>query len=106
MHFLHTGDYQTLRSHDLSLTQRHIKEHKRAISIYVVAGKYGLKELQALAITKISYIESELSTEDILKHIKAAFSKISEDDEWLASYLEDTIKKTFVFAGASDAAPF
>ncbi|OJD31053.1 swi snf family dna-dependent atpase ris1 [Diplodia corticola] len=95
VHFLHTGKYETLRSGEASLVARDIREHQRALNLYVTASKYGLRELQILAMEKIRSIKPGVPAGDILEHLEAVMSDTSDEDEFLEAYLTDTLKKTF-----------
>lgn len=106
VHFLHTGRYETLWSGETDFVAKNIREHKRAISLYVSGGKYGLKNLQSLAVERISLIDQDVPVGDVLEHIEAAFSKISDSDEWLTAYLNDVLKKTFTaYSSTSEVTP-
>lgn len=85
---------------------RNIRENKRALSLYVTGGKYELQKLQFLATERMCAIDSDVPVGYILKHIEAAFSEVCDSDEWLATYLVKTLRRTFLaYANTPDPTP-
>ncbi len=93
VHYLHTGHYQTLKSHLVLPSKRTLIEHHRALHAYLAAKEYSLPGLESLARQQVEALNATLPVSDALANVALAFERLGDDDEWLAGYLHRLLVK-------------
>lgn len=92
VHFLYTGEYQTLSP--LAVLDDAI-EYKRSIRIYYVARGYELDDLVSHAKSKMRELEEGLSIFSILDIAVEVLPKLLPDETWFFEYIHDIILEAF-----------
>ncbi|KAF3034764.1 hypothetical protein E8E11_004986 [Didymella keratinophila] len=108
VHFLHTGQYQTLRNNEEETTPDYSKaDFKKAIAAFIAAKKYGLTALQEVAKEQISECAESISVIQIAHGVgKDTLAALQEDAGWLQDLVLRKIEQTFkendeIFSSAS-----
>lgn len=98
VHFLYTGQYQTLPSDEEQPCHSHGRvDFKKAISAFIAAKKYGLTSLQELARNKIFQCAEDISIVQAAHGIgKDVLSTMQEDASWLQTLVIQKAEKAFV----------
>ncbi|KAH1847512.1 hypothetical protein KXX55_001249 [Aspergillus fumigatus] len=94
MHYLYTGDYQTVKPSSISELRKRAMEYARSVFAYRAAVKYGLDGLAEHAKRYIEIFDKEVSINDIISLGRKAFPRISEEP-WFSEYLTDRITASF-----------
>lgn len=92
VHFLYTGEYQTLSP--LAVLDNAI-EYKRSIRIYFVARGYELDDLVSHAKSKMRELEEGLSIFSILDIAVEMLPKLLPDETWFFEYIHNIILEAF-----------
>lgn len=103
VHYLYTGDYQTLKPQIIpsktpdelnnpSATSKEpeahgLREYRRSVRLYCVAQTYGLEGLESLSIYHIENPQDEISIWNILDIAGEAYRTLPDDEEWFTEYL-------------------
>lgn len=73
MHYLYTGDYQTVKPSSISELRKRAMEYARSVFAYRAAVKYGLDGLAEHAKRYIEIFDKEVSINDIISLGRKAF---------------------------------
>ncbi|RAQ61123.1 hypothetical protein AFCA_011773 [Aspergillus flavus] len=95
VHYLYTGEYETLRDGpDPSIPRRTI-EYRRSAFAYLAARKYGLGGLETHAKHYIEVFDRDVSTPDILRIARSIYSKLPRDETWFQDYIRVKMEDEF-----------
>lgn len=108
MHYLYTGNYQTLKlptitskapddAKDPTATimtpEAHsLLEYSRSVRLYCVARTYGLDGLGDLSITHIENSQDGISIWNVLDLAEKAYKKLPDEESWFTDYLSRKIE--------------
>lgn len=108
MHYLYTGEYQTLKSVETSKktssdttgqeTRSYVPdrisilEYKRSVSLYCIVRTYGLERLVIWSKAQMKLLDGSISIWDILEIAEEAYSKLPHNELWFAEYLKGTMQ--------------
>lgn len=108
VHYLYTGEYQTLKSVDASKetssdttgqeTRSYVSgrvsilEYKRSVRLYCIARTYGLERLVMWSKAHMKLLDGSVSIWDILEIAEEAYSKLPHNELWFAEYLKGTMQ--------------
>ncbi|KAK0661522.1 hypothetical protein DIS24_g2602 [Lasiodiplodia hormozganensis] len=106
VHYLHTGEYQTLnssspRDHPGGSNEEKSREHRRALLAYVAATVHQLDGLRRLAREKAQAMGQMLPPWVVLHDVESAYEGLRERDDWLDGHMTDAIRK-YVSGGNLD----
>jgi hypothetical protein len=87
VHFLYSGNYETIRSPSDIDTCGITGEYRRSILVYHASRKCGLPDLESLAKYYVELFGEEMSLHDILRLTRGVFSTLPEDETWLPNYI-------------------
>lgn len=88
MHFLYSGNYETINS-PLDGDKFYVaREYRRNVLVYHTSRAYKIAPLEALAKKHIEHFGEEMSMFDSLRTIAEVFSKLPEDETWLPIYIK------------------
>ncbi|KAL1640618.1 hypothetical protein SLS58_006813 [Diplodia intermedia] len=99
VHYLHTGEYQTLHSPALDggppihPAEASSREHRRALLSYVAATNHELDGLRKLARERAEVICRMLAPWTVLQNVEAAYQNLQERDAWLDSHVKDFFRQ-------------
>lgn len=94
MHYLYTGNYETVKPPSTSELPRRATEYTRSVFAYRIAVRHGLDGLTEHAKRYIQIFDKEVSIIDIISLGRKAFPKISEEP-WFSEYLTARITASF-----------
>lgn len=94
IHYLFTGDYQTLKPSPSCNTPRRVMEFDRSVLAYQAAQSYGLNGLADHAKTYMQLFGEDISIFHIIVLGRQTFPRITEDS-WFAEYLTSKIMASF-----------
>jgi hypothetical protein len=94
MHYLYTGNYETVKPLSTSKLPRRATEYTRSVIAYRVAVSHGLDGLAEHAKRYIQIFDKDVSIIDIIALGRKAFPKISEE-LWFSEYLTARITASF-----------
>jgi hypothetical protein len=94
MHYLYTGNYETVKPPSTSELPTRATEYTRSVFAYRVAVRHGLDGLTEHAKRYIQTFDKEVSIIDIISLGRKAFPKISEEP-WFSEYLTARITASF-----------
>lgn len=94
MHYLYTGNYETVKPPSTSELPRRATEYTRSVFTYRIAVRHGLDSLTEHAKRYIQIFDKEVSIINIISLGRKAFPKISEEP-WFSEYLTARITASF-----------
>lgn len=94
IHYLYTGDYQTLNPSPGCNMPRQLVEYNRSVLVYQAAVSYGLDGLADHAKKYIQLFDEDVSIFHIIVLGRKTFPRITEAS-WFAEYLTTKIMQTF-----------
>ncbi|KAL5332341.1 hypothetical protein BJX70DRAFT_404700 [Aspergillus crustosus] len=92
VHFLCTGQYETLSSAPDENSSSLDLEYRRSVQTYHAARTHGLHGLENLAIKYIRSLGESISIFQILRVAKTVFSKLPKDETWFRDYLQQNLQ--------------
>ncbi|EAS37391.3 uncharacterized protein CIMG_02745 [Coccidioides immitis RS] len=95
VHFLYTGEYQTLRRPNVRNSEKASLEYRRAVLVYQMAVSYGLHSLVLHAKANITKFGKSVSAFNALDIWREVYEKLSKDDAWLYSHLKAKLGEAF-----------
>jgi hypothetical protein len=99
VHFLYTGQYETLGSTpDENISSLDL-EYQRSVQAYHAARTYGLNGLEDMATKYIKSLGESMSIFKILRVAQTVFSRLPEDDTWFHDYLQQNLQNALVHDG-------
>lgn len=103
VHYLYTGNYQTLKTKPMpskaadndedptatseELGAPSLLEYRRSVRLYCVARTYGLVGLKNLALYRIDNPQGGISIWNVLSIAEEAYEKLPDDEVWFTGYL-------------------
>ena len=116
IHYLHTGDYQTLAHHHPCEVPECTTEYNRSLLAYRAALHYDLEGLAKHAKNQIQRLDKDISLFNIISLVRRVFPAVS-GDSWLSEYLstqilagfemdEELFQKEEFFTGYGEAIDF
>lgn len=99
VHFLYTGNYQTIKSPLDNGVSDIAREYRKSVFVYEASRKYGITDLEKLAYQYLQTFRSELSLSEILRETGDIFSRISEDETWFHDFIKEELRRIL---GASE----
>jgi hypothetical protein len=94
MHYLYTGDYQTVKPPSTCELSRRAMEYTRSVLAYRAAVSHGLDGLAEHAMRYMQIFDNDVSIIDTISLGRKIFPGISEDP-WFSEYLTDRITASF-----------
>jgi hypothetical protein len=94
MHYLYTGDYQTVKPPSTCELSRRAMEYTRSVLAYRAAVSHGLDGLAEHAMRYMQVFDNDVSIIDTISLGRKIFPRISEDP-WFSEYLTDKITASF-----------
>ncbi|GMF81964.1 unnamed protein product [Aspergillus oryzae] len=94
IHYLYTGDYQTVKPSSISQLWRRAIEYAQSVFAYRAAVRYGLDGLAEHAKRYMGIFDKEVSIINIISLGRKAFPRISEEP-WFSEYLTAQITASF-----------
>lgn len=94
MHFLYTGDYQTLKPPSVCDMPKRTKEYTRSVIAYHTALSYGLKPLEDHAKRYMEIFDQHVPIFYIIRLARKEFPNII-DNQWYSDYLTARILAAF-----------
>lgn len=95
VHYLYTGQYQTIMAPSSSATSRRQTEYRQSVHIYSVALGYKIEGLDALAKHYMLLFEDSVDIFQILSVAKKEYEDIRDLDDWYTNYLVNKIQTAF-----------
>ncbi|RHZ60744.1 uncharacterized protein CDV56_108116 [Aspergillus thermomutatus] len=95
VHFLCTGNYETLRTASEPGVSKMAIEYRRSMLVYQAARKYDLYNLETYAKKYIEMFGESMSTFDRMEAAREIYSKLPQDETWLASYINKQLRIAF-----------
>jgi hypothetical protein len=95
VHFLFSGEYQTLKPEGASGPLNNALEYRRAILVYYAAREYKLDGLVDHAKRKMEVYSEDLSIFQILDITSDVYSELPDGETWFPDYLKTQIKEAF-----------
>ena len=92
VHYLHTGNYESLKPKEVDTLAKQIAELRTSIRAYATARAYDLPELMRLAEKNIEKYGEGISLPLLLEITKEAHPGLSEADGWFLGYLKSRIR--------------
>jgi hypothetical protein len=89
VHYLYTGNYQTLKPHNGTT------EYRRGILTYFAAKLYGLDSLADHAMRTVGLFDKEVSIFQILDIASNVYPKLLKDELWYPDHLKTKIEAAF-----------
>lgn len=93
MHFLYTGNYETINSPLDEGTSDIEREYKRSILAYQASRSYGLSGLEVIAKQKIDRLGEDMPVSEILRATRDVFSSLPVDETWLPLYIRRNLQR-------------
>ncbi|KAH3434733.1 hypothetical protein KXW39_002477 [Aspergillus fumigatus] len=95
VHFLCTGNYETLRTTSEPGVSQMAIEFRKSMLVYQAARKYDLYGLQTYAKKYIEMFGESMSIFDRMEAAREIYSKLPKDETWLASYINKQLQIAF-----------
>ncbi|KAH3511951.1 hypothetical protein KXV55_002216 [Aspergillus fumigatus] len=95
VHFLCTGNYETLRTASETGVSKIAIEYRRSMLVYEAANKYGLYDLAAYAKKYIEMFGKSMTIFDRMEAAREIYSKLPTDEIWLAGYIYKQLRIAF-----------
>jgi hypothetical protein len=92
IHYLYTGQYQTLGSAALPDVERTPTEFKRSVLTYCAARLCGIGELEELTKSKIENLSKDLSIFDIQRVTEEISGKLPRHGDWFSAQVDSWAK--------------
>ncbi|KAL3475084.1 hypothetical protein BJX99DRAFT_259700 [Aspergillus californicus] len=99
VHFLYTGQYETLSYAPDKDSSSLALEYRRSVQVYHAARTYGLHGLEHRAIKYIKSFGESMSIFEVLRVAQTVFSRLPEDDVWFRDYLQQSLQTALVHDG-------
>jgi hypothetical protein len=93
VHFLYSGNYETINSPLNEDTSDIAREYRRSVFVCQASRKYGLTALEALAQHYIQRFSDELSLSDILREGSNVFSNLPEGETWFPNFIKGQLQR-------------
>ncbi|KAL4948876.1 hypothetical protein BDW69DRAFT_175631 [Aspergillus filifer] len=90
IHFLYTGQYETLHSGYNLVT-----EYQRSALAYKTARRYGLLGLEAVARKQIEHFGPLVHLRDVLETARVILQNLPTDEMWFKDYLKEYLASSF-----------
>jgi hypothetical protein len=88
VHFLYSGNYETIVSPPDIDTCGIVGEYRRSILVYHASRKCEIPGLECLAKHYVGRFGKELSLHDVLRLTRDVFSTLPEGETWLPNYIK------------------
>ena len=95
VHFLCTGNYETLRTASEPGAFKMAIEYRRSMLVYQAAREYDLYDLETYAKKYIEMFGELMSIFDRMEAAREIYSKLPQDETWLASYINKQLRIAF-----------
>ncbi|KAB8079105.1 hypothetical protein BDV29DRAFT_112192 [Aspergillus leporis] len=95
VHYLYTGEYETLRDSPDPSTPKRTTEYRRSVLVYLAARKYGLEGLESHAKHYMEVFDRDVPTSDILRIARSIYSRLPKDDTWFQEYVRVKVEDEF-----------
>jgi hypothetical protein len=95
VHFLCTGNYETLRTTSEPGASKVEIEFRRSMLVYQAASEYDLYDLKTYAKKYIEVFGESMSIFDIMEAAREIYSKLPKDEIWLAGYIYKQLRIAF-----------
>lgn len=92
VHYLHTGNYESLKPKEVDTLAKQIAELRTSIRAYATARAYDLPDLMKLAEKNIQKYGEGVTLPILLEITKEAHPNLSEVDVWFLGYLKSRIR--------------
>lgn len=96
IHYLYTGQYQTLALGSLPEEARIATEFKRSVLAYCAARMCGIEGLEEITKGKIEELSQELSIFDLQKVTEEVSTKLPRKGDWFSAQMNKWIKSALV----------
>ena len=93
LHFLYTGDYETVNSPLDEGRSDLTREYKRSVLVYHAARNWGLTGLEILAKQKMQHLDEDVPILEILQVMRDVFSSLPTDETWLPDYIQGSLQR-------------
>ncbi|KAI9923909.1 hypothetical protein ASPWEDRAFT_38619 [Aspergillus wentii DTO 134E9] len=94
VHYLCTGNYETLHREPTPETPRRLTEFRRSVLVYTVANTFEIHGLKGLAETYIKKFDKGVPIVDILATARGVFPKLQSDVRFI-DYLKDKLAAAY-----------
>lgn len=101
VHFLYSGEYETINSpldEGISDIQR---EYQRSVLVYQASRTYEIPGLEAFAKQHIERLGEDMSMHEILQTTRDVLSSLPEGETWLPDYVKRSLQR-LLKVGQSD----
>ena len=95
VHYLFTGNYESLRSTGASVEEKCIARFTTAIQVYIHAHNYELQLLEKLASREVESLSKSLCATHIFRVIKDEYADPDINDVWFAAYLKRQVMSLY-----------
>ncbi|KAH1545494.1 hypothetical protein KXX57_004575 [Aspergillus fumigatus] len=95
VHFLCTGNYETLQTAPEPGVSTTAIEYRRSMLVYQAARRYDLYDLETYAKRYIEMFGESMSIFDRMETASEIYSKLPQDETWLASYFNKQLQIAF-----------
>ncbi|KAF4264834.1 hypothetical protein CNMCM8812_003392 [Aspergillus fumigatus] len=95
VHFLCTGNYETLRTAFEPGASKIGIEFRRSMLVYQAAKEYDLYDLETYAKKYIEVFGESMSIFDIMEAAREIYSKLPKDEIWLTGYIYKQLQIAF-----------
>ncbi|EAL91126.1 hypothetical protein KXX54_001501 [Aspergillus fumigatus] len=95
VHFLCTGNYETLRTASEPGASKIGIEFRRSMLVYQAAKEYDLYDLETYAKKYIEVFGESMSIFDIMEAAREIYSKLPKDEIWLTGYIYKQLEIAF-----------
>jgi hypothetical protein len=92
VHFLYSGEYETINAPLDEDTSDIAGEYKKSIFVYQASRKYGIDTLEAHALKYIQRFGDGLSFPEMLRITRDVFSTLPEGETWLPCYINTRLR--------------
>lgn len=92
VHFLYSGEYETINEPLNEDTSDIGREYKRSILVYQASRKYGVDALEARAQKYIQHFGDGLPLHDMLRITRDVFSRLPEGESWLPCFINTRLQ--------------
>lgn len=93
VHFLYTGDYETVSSPLDEGTSDLIREYKRSVLVYQASSTCGIVDLELIANQKMQQLDEELPILEILRAMRDVFSSLPVGETWLPGCIQGNLQR-------------
>lgn len=92
VHYLYTGQYETLGINDLPLTE----EYRRSVLTYKASIRYSIPALEDMSKQSMEHLGRSIDILDMLRVAGDEFRHIQPHRFWYTAYLEEMVTEAFV----------